>query len=109
MEDGEARMSSCPENAVSRSGHDTSASQNQNGNYRQRPQPRSVRYTRYGENSRSKYNRQNDRQAASPIQQIDTLQQRQRGQLNPEAESYNPRRANSRPQDRNTHSVATRQ
>jgi hypothetical protein len=93
MEDGEERMNSSCGNALSRSGQDTSASQNQNGNYRQRPQPRSVRYTRY------RYNRQNDQQATSRVQQTDTLQQRQQGKLDPEAESYNPRRAISWPQD----------
>jgi hypothetical protein len=36
MEDGEARMSSSCENVVLRSGHDSSASQNQSGNYRQK-------------------------------------------------------------------------
>jgi hypothetical protein len=40
MEDGEANMSSSHENVVSRSGHDSSASQNQSRNYRQGPQPK---------------------------------------------------------------------
>jgi hypothetical protein len=77
MEDGEARRSSSRESIVSRSGHDSPVSQNQNGNYRQIPQPRSIRYPCYRESSRYEYNRQNDRHAASQVQQTDTLQQRQ--------------------------------
>jgi hypothetical protein len=109
MENGEANVGTSRENVVSRSGHDSSASQNQNGNYRQRHQPRNVRYTRYRETSRYGHDRQNDRQGTDRVQQTDTSQQRQREQLNPDAESYDPRRDSNRPEDRNTEAVANRQ
>jgi hypothetical protein len=109
MEDDEEMMNSGRGNAFTRSGHDTSASQDQNGNYTQRPQPRSIRYTRYRENSRYGYNRQNDRQTTSRVQQTDAFQQWQQVQLDPEAETYNPRRAISRPREEITQSVENRQ
>ena len=109
MEDSEANIGLNNENTVPRSGYDTSANRNRSRNYGQRPQPQSVRYTRYRENSRYGYNRQNDQRVASRAQPTDTSRQWRGDPLNPNAESYDPRRNGNGPINRNTEPVVNRQ